>query len=148
MSLYIIFTNTYYDLIFFIIINCDNAHLPAYQSDYEREHAKVAALEEAVQSYKLQLAEVRDEGQRLENEVQDKDTHYCDAIRNERQQRKVIEEEHESCVLKIEDARRQSAHFEKENTELKDKASRQERYIGRLQDKEKSARRSTMSTTT
>lgn len=50
--------------------------------------------------------------------------------------------------MKIEDARRQSAHLEKENTELKDKVSRQERYIGRLQDKEKSARRSTMSTTT
>ena len=120
----------------------------AYQSDYEREHARCVTLEEAAQSYKRQLAEARDESQRLENEVQDKDTHYCDAIRNERQQRKAMESELELSHREMEDARRQRAEMEKENRELKDKVSRQEKYIGRLQEREKQNRRTTMSTTT
>lgn len=119
----------------------------AYQCDYEREHQRATTLEEAVQSYKMQLAEARDDSQRLEHEVQDKDTHYCDAIRNERQQRLAMESELESSRQLVEDARRQRAEMEKENSALKDKVSRQEKYIGRLQDKDKQNRRTTMNTT-
>lgn len=113
----------------------------AYQSDYEREYARANSLEEAASSYKKQLAEVRVVAQRLEGEIHDKDTHYCDAIRNERQQRKTMESELESLRKSMEDVLRTSAEVEKENSSLKDKVSRQEKYIGRLQDREKQNRR-------
>ena len=114
----------------------------AYQGDYERERARANTLEEAVSSYKRQLAEARDVGQQLEREIHNKDTHYCDAIRNERQQRKTMESELESSRKLLEDILRKHSEMEKENTVLKDKVSRQENYIGRLQDKEKRERRS------
>jgi len=120
----------------------------AYQGDYEQEHARATQLDEAAQSYKKQLAEVRDVAQRLEGEIHDKDTHYCDAIRNERQQRKTMESELESSRKSMEDTLRKNAEVEKSNSTLKDKVSRQEKYIGRLQDREKQNRRtSTMGPT-
>ncbi|KAL7441208.1 hypothetical protein ACHAXH_004599 [Discostella pseudostelligera] len=114
----------------------------AYQGDCERERARANTLEEAVSSYKRQLAEARDVGQQLEREIHHKDTHFCDAIRNERQQRKTMESELESSRKLLEDLLRKHAEMEKENAVLKDKVSRQENYIGRLQDKEKRERRS------
>ena len=123
----------------------------AYQGDYEREHTRANQLDEAVESYKNQLAEARGMAQRLEHEIHDKDTHYCDAILNlnERQQRKAMESELESSQKSMEDALRKNADIEKEKSTLKDKVSRQEKYIGRLQDRDKQNRRtSTMPTTT
>ena len=79
--------------------------------------------------------------QRLENEIHNKDTHYCDAIRNECHQRKALEPELESSRKLAEEALRKSGEMEKENSTLRDKVSRQEKYIGRLQDREKSNRR-------
>jgi len=113
----------------------------AYQGDYEREHSRANHLDEAVTSYKKQLAEVRDMAQRLEGEIRDKDTHYCDAIRNERQQRKTMESELKSSRKMLDDVSRKMAEIEKEKSALKDKVSRQEKYIGRLQDREKQNRR-------
>ena len=115
----------------------------AYQGDYERERARANTLEEAVSSYKRQLAEAREVGQQLEREIHDKDTHYCDAIRNERQQRKTMESEFESSRKLFEDLARRLDEMEKENSLLKDKVSRQGNYIGRLQEREKRERRST-----
>jgi len=113
----------------------------AYQGDYEREHNRANQFDEAMKSYKKQLADARDVAQRLEDELHDKDTHYCGAIQNERQQRKAIESELESSQIAKEDALRQKAEMEKENSALRDKVSRQEKYIGRLQDREKQNRR-------
>ena len=112
----------------------------AYQGDYERERNRANTLEEAVSSYKRQLAEARDVGQHLEREIHEKDTHYCDAIRNERQQRKAMESELESSRKLLEDIVRKHGEMEKENSALKDKVARQEGYIGRLQDREKRER--------
>ncbi|KAL7538617.1 hypothetical protein ACHAXR_009886 [Thalassiosira sp. AJA248-18] len=117
----------------------------AYQGDYEREFMRANQLDEAVKSYKKQLAETRDVAQRLENEIHDKDTHYCDGLRNERQQRKAMESELESSRTSMEDILRKNSEMERENSMLKDKVSRQEKYIGRLQDREKQNRRTTTS---
>ena len=116
----------------------------AYQGDYEKEHARANQLDEAVKSYKKQLADVRDMAQALENEIIDKDGQYCEAMRNERQHRKAVEEDLESSRKTMEVALRKSAEMGKEVTALKDKVFRQEKYIGRLQDREKQSRRATM----
>jgi chromosome segregation ATPase len=121
----------------------------SYQGDYEREHDRADALEEAVASYKRQLADARNAGQRLEQEIHDKDTQYCDAIRNERHQRRAMEVELESLRKSMEDTLRKNAEVEKNADMLKDKVSKQENYIVRLQDREKQNRRlTTMSTKT
>ena len=114
----------------------------SYQGDYEREHARADALEEALSSYKRQLADARKAGQRLEQEIHDKDTQYCDAIQNERHQRRIMEVELESLRKSMEDVLRKNAEIAKNAEMLKDKVSRQEHYIGRLQDREKQNRRS------
>jgi DNA repair exonuclease SbcCD ATPase subunit len=114
----------------------------SYQGDYEREHARADALEEALSSFKRQLADARKAGQRLEQEIHDKDTQYCDAIQNERHQRRIMEVELESLRKSMEDVLRKNAEIAKNAEMLKDKVSRQEHYIGRLQDREKQNRRS------
>jgi DNA repair exonuclease SbcCD ATPase subunit len=113
----------------------------AYQNDLERERSRAVQLEEAVRSYKKQLAEARDSSHGLEEEIHEKDTQYCEAIRNERNQRKSVEAELESFRLSMEDALRRRNEIEKENVALKDKVQRQEKYIGRLQDRDKQNRR-------
>ncbi|KAL7451796.1 hypothetical protein ACHAWC_010481 [Mediolabrus comicus] len=113
----------------------------AYQNDLERERNRAAQLEEAVRSYKKQLAESRGNSHGLEEEIHEKDTQYCEAIRNERNQRKAVEAELESFRISMEDALRRRNEIEKENVNLKDKVQRQEKYIGRLQDREKQNRR-------
>ncbi|KAL7495646.1 hypothetical protein ACHAWT_005697 [Skeletonema menzelii] len=115
----------------------------AYQNDLERERSRAVQLEEAVRSYKKQLAEARDSSHGLEEEIHEKDTQYCEAIRNERNQRKSVEAELESFRLSMEDALRRRNEMEKENVALKDKVQRQEKYIGRLQDRDKQNRRQT-----
>jgi len=113
----------------------------AYQNDLERERSRAVQLEEAVRSYKKQLAEARNSSHGLEEEIHEKDTQYCEAIRNERNQRKSVEAELESFRLSMEDALRRRNEMEKENVALKDKVQRQEKYIGRLQDRDKLNRR-------
>jgi chromosome segregation ATPase len=121
----------------------------SYQSDYEHEHARVDALEEAVSSYKRQLSDARNASERLEQEIHDKDTQYCDAIRNERHQHKTMKIELESLRKSTEELLRKNAEMDKNAEMLKDKVSRQEKYIMKLQDREKQNRRSTnMSTKT
>lgn len=115
----------------------------AYQGDYEHERARANTLDEAVSSYKRQLAEARKVSQQLEREIHEKDTQYCDAIRNERQQRKTMESEFESSRKLFEDLARKLDEMEKENSVLKDKVSRQENYIKKLQEREQRERRST-----
>ena len=113
----------------------------AYQNDLERERNRAVQLEVAVRSYKKQLAEARDSSHGLEEEIHEKDTQYCEAIRNERNQRKSVEAELDSFRLSMEDALRRRNEIEKENVALKDKVQRQEKYIGRLQDRDKQNRR-------
>lgn len=115
----------------------------SYQSDYEREHARADALEEAVSSYKRQLSDVRIASERLEQEIHDKDTQYCDAIRNERHQHKTMKFELVSLRKSTEEVQRRNAEIEKNAEMLKDKVSRQEKYIIKLLDREKQNRRST-----
>lgn len=98
-------------------------------------------MDEAVKSYKTLLAEARETAQRLENEIHDKDTHYCGAIQNERQQRKDLESELGSTQKSMQDALHDMSKMEKENSTLKDKVSRQEKYLEKLLNREKQNRR-------
>lgn len=84
--------------------------------------------------------------QRLEHDMHDKDAIFGNAIRKEEQQRNIVECELESFRKSMEEAYRKRAEVKKENSALKDKVSRQEKYIGRLQDREKQNRRGTSST--
>ena len=116
----------------------------SYQGDYERENARANALEEAVAKYKRKSSDALTANQRLEQEIHDKDSQYCDAIRIERHQRKTMEAELESVRKSMEDVLRKNAEMEKHAEMLRDKVSRQERYIGRLLDREKQSRRTSV----
>eukprot|EP01082_Thalassiosira_pseudonana_P014771 g13419.t1 g13419 contig8:643020-645891(+) len=111
-----------------------------YQGDFEREHNRANQLSEAVTTYKAQLAEARQVAQRLEEEIHEKETQYFEAIRIERSQRKLSDSKLESSLQSVEEIIRRNNEMEKENTALKDKITRQENYIGRLQDREKQQR--------
>ena len=110
----------------------------AYQGDYQREHSRAKQLEEAVKGYKKQLAEEKCAAQRLEREIHQKDVHYCDAIRNERQQRKAMESELNSSSKSLKEVQRKNTEMEKEVLTLRDKITRQQKCIGRLQERGKS----------
>ena len=112
-----------------------------YQNDLEEERNRTVSLEETVRRYKKQLTAAQDSSHGLEEEIHEKDTQYCEAIRNERSQRKSVEAELESFKRSMEDALRRRNEIEKENFTLKDKVQRQEKYIGRLQDRDKQNRR-------
>ena len=96
-----------------------------------------------MKNYKKQLAEARDAAQHLEHEIHEKDTHFCGAIQIERQQRMAMELELETSHKSMEEALRKMSEVEKSNSTLRDKVSRQEKYIGRLQDRKKDNRRVT-----
>ena len=116
----------------------------SYQGDYERENARANALEEAVAKYKRKSNDALIANQRLEQEIHDKDSQYCDAIRIERHQRKTMEAELDSVRKSMEDMLRKNAEVEKNAEMLRDKVSRQESYIGRLLDREKQSRRTSV----
>jgi chromosome segregation ATPase len=116
----------------------------SYQGDYERENARANALEEAVAKYKRKSSDALIANQRLEQEIHDKDSQYCDAIRIERHQRKTMEAELDSVRKSMEDMLRKNAEVEKNAEMLRDKVSRQESYIGRLLDREKQSRRTSV----
>mmetsp|Transcript_18562 Transcript_18562/g.40168 ORF Transcript_18562/g.40168 Transcript_18562/m.40168 type:complete len:168 (+) Transcript_18562:2439-2942(+) len=90
----------------------------------------------------------RNMAQRLERELHDKDAMYCNAIRDDEQQRNTMESELESFRKSTEDVFRKSADATKENSALKDKVQRQEKYIERLQNREKQNRHTTSTTGT
>lgn len=116
----------------------------SYQGDYKRENARANSLEEAVAKYKRKSNDALTANQCLEQEIHEKDSQYCDAIGIERHQRKTMEAELESVRKSMEDVLRKYAEVEKHAEMLRDKVSRQESYIGRLLDREKQSRRTSV----
>lgn len=115
----------------------------AYQSDLEAQVLRSSQLAEANRTYKRQLKECREAVHSLQSEMSDKDTSYCDVVRNERAQRKVLEADLEETRLAMDEAVRSASDREREAARLRDKVTRQENYIARLQESAKQNRRAT-----
>lgn len=115
----------------------------AYQKDLEAQLLRSSQLAEANRTYKRQLKECREAVHSLQSEMSDKDTSYCDAVRSERAQRKVLEADLEGAREAMDEAVRSASDLEREAAQLRDKVARQERYIARLQESAKQNRRAT-----
>ena len=116
----------------------------AYQSDLDAQLLRSNQLAETNRTYKRQLKECREAVHSLQAEMSDKDTSYCDVVRNERAQRKVLEADLEETRLAMDEAVRSASDLEKEAATLRDKVKRQENYIVRLQESAKQNRRATL----
>ncbi|KAL7503105.1 hypothetical protein ACHAXN_001907 [Cyclotella atomus] len=111
--------------------------IKTYKSQYEDECGRTKQLTDALERAKSELNVARTRARHYEEEKNDQENQFREAMRKERQQRKAIEKQVES----FDDVRKKYNEMEKENFNLKDKITRQENYISKLHDRQEKDRR-------